>query len=273
MDINIRTILAGIGGLTGIGAVISFLQTDLFSSPLTTTIALIAVGTLILAITYRTADRAIKNVGVVLCSFSVIASLLYGVTSLTTGALMITLTLAILSAGFLFAAYISQTDRNILTQRNLTVLSIIFMSLFVLTATVDALMGEPVYELELKDTITEVEPTNIRSTYIVGTVTITNPSYLPLHAERQSYQACLTGLDLGDIEDAEQIKEALRDITLRSEPVPDPIFTSAEADLIFVPGFAVRLEEAGISITDIPIVGSTQCPQATQEPQLTIIIP
>lgn len=273
MDINIRTILAGIGGVTGIGAVISFLQTELFSSPVTTAIALMAVGLLILVITYRADDKAIRNIGVILCSFSIIASVLYGVISLTSGTLTITLTLTILTIGFLAAAYISQTERKILTQKKLTVISVIFLCLFAFTAIVDAVMGEPEYNLELEDTITEVESTDYRSNYIVGTLTVSNPSFLPLDTERQSYRACLTGLNLSNkIENADEIESVLGGMRLQTEQIPGPLFSSTKVNILFSTGFVSHLEEAGVSVTDIPVVEDTRCPDSTEQPQLTVIV-
>lgn len=159
-----------------------------------------------------------------------------------------------------------------MTQKKLAVLSVIFLCLFTFTAVVDAVMGEPVYNLELEDTITEVESTDYRSNYIVGTLTVTNPSFLPIDTERQSYRACLTGVDFGnDTEDAEEIERVLGDMRLQTERIPDPLFFSTKVDVLFGTGFADRLEEAGVSVTDIPVVEDTQCPDSTGQPQLTII--
>lgn len=278
---NVKTLLAGIGGLTGIGAVVMFVQTELFTSPITTSLAVIAVGFAVLGVMRQTEDRELEFTGVILCAVSLIAGVLYSVLQLTTGSLTITIALGFFSAIFLLAAYLSQTDQEFVTKRNTKIAAIVFILLAVGTAGMDVLMGSPTYELELNDTVMK-EPMDERTPYgveghqyVLGTVTVTNPSFLPQEVDRPNYRACLTGVNFEGADQKERFDERLqKDLPVYTTGLDRYITGTQTVKLSLNSGLVPDIEsQTNTKVTDYTVQMKANCPESTEDPTITVINP
>lgn len=275
---NVKTLLSAIGGLMGIGAVVMFVQTNLFTSPITTSIAIIAVGFAVLAAMKQTGDRELELTGVIICSVSLIAGVLYSVLQLTTGSLTITITLGFFSVMFLLAAYLTQTDQEFVTDRNTKIAAIIFIILAIGIGGVDAFMGPPTYDIELNDTVTrepmeEQTPYGLEGhQYALGTVTVTNPSFLPQEADKPNYRACLTGVNFESKDQDERFDERFQnDLSIYTTDMNRYITGTQTATLSLPSGLVPDIESrTNTKVTDYTVQMKASCPDSTEEPTITV---
>lgn len=276
---NLKTLLAGIGGITGIGAVILFVQTDLFTSPITTSISVITVGFVVLAALAQTADRELEIVGVILCAVSLVSGVIYSVVQLTDGSLTITIALGLFSILFLFAAYMTQTEKQLITRRNTKLVAGVLVVLAVCVAGADMFMGSPTYSFDLNETVTEEQiedqspyrPSG--SQYVLGDLTIRNQSFLPQETETPHYRGCITGVEFNEnTEQGERMTRIQQDVPIYTTQIDQYITGTQTAKIVINRGIVEDIEHlTAREITDYRVQQATTCPDSSEEPTITVI--
>jgi len=278
MDITVRNILIWVASILGAGAIGTFLSTGVFNSPITVSAVLIAIGAIIFVGTTKTDDRPVEIAGTVLSAFAVIIASLYSVMQLTSGTIMITLTLTILAIVFGFAAHTFQTDSPLLTPKQVKIAVIIVVIIAVSIIAVDVAAGEPQQTVTLYDSIEQNNSADYGPEYVIGEVTFTNPSPLPQrlgYDSRVTYQACLTGVSASDMtNDSRQQQELERhfnNVHLSQTSTNQVIFDSYTSEIGFPSHIVDMLEQGDVNATEVSVVTAETCPDETEDPQITVI--
>jgi len=277
MEITVRKILLSFASILGIASIITFISTDLFTSPLTTTSILLLVGVGLFVGTKYSTDKPAELATSILGGFAIIVGSLYSVATLASGPIMITLSLVILSVIFGFAAYITQTDKQLVTTKQVKILflliSIITISLIVVDTTTGDLQNEVIFYENI-----QIENDEYGQEYIIGEVTVSTQTPLPQRIGYDNavrYEACVTGINTSTIANSsaeeEEMNAMLSNIQFRYNSPNQILYNSYTSKLEF-PSYAVDvIQMADVTISSVPVETSETCPESTDEPTITIL--
>lgn len=189
MNINSETILSIFAVLSGFGAVLLFINTNLFASPLTITFGILSFSALVFTLTYNSDQRPVYLVGLTIFSLGVIISLTFPLTAILSDTIGVAVILATLSVFFLTLNQLIKEDK--ITQKHLYITTSIVVILFVSIAIVDVTTGEDpeVSNIELLETPQASENSN---EYKIGQTSISSTLPKRINASNtQNYAACV----------------------------------------------------------------------------------
>lgn len=208
MKIDVETILSVFAVISGFGAVLLFLNTGLFGSPITIGLGILSFSSIVFNLTYDSEDRAIHLVGITIFSLGVITSMTYPILSILSDTIGVSLVLALISIFFLILNRIIREDN--INHKYLKTITVIVFVVFVIFAFVDTTTAQP--------TVTNIETfenpqvTERSNQYNVAQATVS--STLPKRISQddtQNYAVCLPNHNLSKIDEQHEIPELDKD--------------------------------------------------------------
>lgn len=250
MEIRTDSILVGIAIFLGVLAIGFFIASGLFNSPITDASLILAVGAITLLFTQYTEDSTLVKGGQIIFSISTLSATLYVVTRFSSGQIFLSAVFAVFTFIFLISAYIYNREETFITTKRVKILVIVFGVLFILTAGIDVVSGEPNTEIRLNDTATQTEDND----YKIGTLRVANPSILPQRYDYPTHRTCITGLNETEDRPNRRIEPSVY------YDQPDIIYNQRTVD--------IRIGYSGDELENATIVEDDNCPMSTSEPTI-----
>lgn len=250
MEVKTDSILVGTAIFLGVLAIGFFIASGLFNSPVTDATLILAVGATILLFTQYTEDSTLIKGGQIIFSISTLSATLYIVTRFSSGQIFLSAVFAVFAVIFLFSAYVYNREETVITTKRVKILAVIFGVLFVITAGIDVVSGDPNTDIRLNDTATQTEDND----YKIGTLTVTNPSILPQRYDYPRHRTCITGLNETEDRPNRRIEPSVY------YDQPDMIYNHRTVD--------IRIRSPGNELENATVVETDDCPMSTSEPTI-----
>lgn len=272
MNVDFNRILVFLSIFTSLGSSITFITTGLFKSPITEGWLLIVVSGVILTASYKFKDDLVITVSKVIFILTTFISIFYIVTSLLQSSLVTPVLFACYTVLLLGILYFTQQDESYIDYQLMRNSIIIFTLIFVIVLGIDVFSATTETSITLHDTVQQIDT----DTYTVGTVTVSNSSFLPIKSMYpDSYETCIGGVTADQISRPE-LKERLLDTNILM--FPDSRVEYDRTDNILVGSKTVSIElvaaellqESELNVSELPIVKGDCSQQTYEEPTLIV---
>lgn len=208
MKVDVETILSVFAVISGFGAVLLFLNTGLFDSPVTIGLGILLFSGIVFNLTYKSEDRSIHLVGITVFSLGFIISLTYPILAILSDTLGVALVLALISIFFLLLNKSIREDN--IDKKYLKIVTVAVLLVFIIFAFVDVTTAQP--KITNIETLESPQATERSNEYNIAQATIS--STLPKRIsqdESQNYAACLPNHNITKLDEQQEIPEIDKD--------------------------------------------------------------